>query len=85
MVVARPVLVRVLPGQDLAPAGTPMIWTDPGQPRHGSRPDKSPMAEPGDSRPHQTPGAEPGQGQKLTAPADSEEIKAHSPSSPNTS
>ena len=29
MVVARPVLVRVLPGQDLAPAGTPMSWTGP--------------------------------------------------------
>ena len=29
MVVARPVLVCVLPGQDLAPAGTPMIWTGP--------------------------------------------------------
>ena len=29
MVVARPVLVRVLPGQELAPAGTPMSPTDP--------------------------------------------------------
>jgi hypothetical protein len=29
MVVARPVLVRVLPGQDLAPAGTPMSSTAP--------------------------------------------------------
>ena len=29
MVVARPVLVRVLPGQDLAPAATPMIRTGP--------------------------------------------------------
>jgi hypothetical protein len=29
MVIARPVLVRVLPGKDLAPAGAPMIWTGP--------------------------------------------------------
>lgn len=45
MVVARPVLARVLPGQELALPGTPMIWTGPirGH-RDGSRPHKSPLA-----------------------------------------
>jgi hypothetical protein len=40
MVVPRPVLVSVLPGQDLAPAGSPyeLDRPDPGPPRYGSRP-----------------------------------------------
>jgi len=43
-----PVWMRVLPGQDLAPAGTPASWTSRGRKTAPWLPaDKSLMAEPG--------------------------------------